>query len=134
MYGSFKCGHSKKPSNRQTRGDGKGCGYGCRTCKNRRTLLWMRTHKGWSAIEARKLRQRSIEKRMKEQRGRCAICTRKMKFPYSDHNHKCCPIGTKGCSRCRRGLLCPSCNGGLHLIENKRLHKAAIAYLKKWRA
>lgn len=44
-----------------------------------------------------------------------------MKYPYEDHNHR---TGKK------RGLLCPSCNGGLHLVESRRLLRAALKYLK----
>ena len=133
MYGSFRCGHSKKPSNRMIRGDSYGCGYGCRTCKNARTLKWHRKQpETYFRAQKVRLRKEQIDPLLKAQHNCCAICKRKMKYPYADHSHKCCPIGTKGCTKCRRGLLCPSCNGGLHLIESKRLHKAAIKYLKKW--
>ena len=132
MYGKFQCGHSKKPSNRMPRGDGLGCGYGCKICKSASNLKWRRAHPEWYLHESRKLKRQRVEPLLKGQKGRCAICRRKMKFPYEDHSHKCCPVGTSGCSKCRRGLLCPSCNAALHLLENRNLFKAAIAYLKKW--
>ena len=69
---------------------------------------------------------------LKEQRGLCAICQRKMHHPYEDHDHRHCVNTHGGCPKCRRGLLCPSCNGGLHMFDNKKIFKAAIAYLKKW--
>ena len=83
----------------------------------------------------RKRRCFLIEPLLKVQGGCCAICKRPMPRPNLDHNHKCCKPkggGGSGCAKCRRGLLCGSCNGGLHLVESKRLHKAAIQYLKYW--
>jgi hypothetical protein len=101
-------------------------------CKAR-TKRWQKKHPEWYGKEYRKRRKRRIEPLWKIQKGKCAICSRKLEHPYEDHNHSCCPITKRsGCLKCRRGLLCPSCNGGLHMFENKRLFKAAIAYLKKW--
>ena len=94
---------------------------------------WLAKNPDWSKKEYRKLRDRHRAPLLKKQKGKCAICKRKMKYPQRDHDHSCCPIGTRGgCDRCRRGLLCCGCNGSLHLVENKRLLKAAIAYLKRW--
>ena len=120
----FNCGHLRSKDNSINGG------YGflkCRVCRN--------------AQRARR-RVRILEPIMKEQNNRCAICRRKLSLlrkVCSDHNHKhkrCNSIGggsgPSGCSKCRRGILCPSCNGGLSLVENKRLLKAALAYLKKW--
>ena len=133
MYGKFKCGHSKKPSNRTPRGDGYGCGYKCKVCKKSQTLSWYRKQpNSYYRAQKARIRNERVNPLMKKQRGRCAICRRKMKYPYEDHRHKCCPVGTGGCPKCRRGLLCPSCNAALHLFEKKNLFKAAITYLKKW--
>lgn len=120
----FNCGHPRSKRNSLNAGRGF---LKCRQCRN---------------IQRARRRVRIIEPLLKAQRGRCAICRRKLdvlRKVCSDHNHKheqCNRIGggrgPSGCSKCRRGILCPSCNGGLTMVENKRLLKAAIAYLKYW--
>jgi hypothetical protein len=119
----YNCGHPRSENNNS---GGRGRPR-CRQCK----------------VKGRARRRKAVlAPLLKAQGNRCAICKRRLsilKKVCSDHNHKHKPCnrigggnGPSGCSKCRRGLLCPSCNGGLHLIENKRLHKAAVAYLKKW--
>ena len=118
----YNCGHPRSKRN------SSGSGYPrCRQCKNTRRA---------------QRRLRVIVPLLKEQGNRCAICKRKLSIlrkVCQDHNHKhkrCTRIGggngPSGCLKCRRGILCASCNGGLTLVENKRLHKAAIQYLKRW--
>jgi hypothetical protein len=126
---NFNCGHPKSNSNSMLRKDGGiVC---CRVCKAASNLKWRRKHPEWYVQEQRKLRKQRLDPLLKAQRSCCAICKRFMNFPYEDHNHSCCKTNP-GCPKCRRGLLCPSCNAALHLFENKKLFKAAIKYLKKW--
>ena len=129
---TFECGHPRSPENSNLRGDGKGRGICCRICKTKSNKKW-REKQPLTRWRAQKLRLRGnrIKPLLEIQEGRCAICRRTMTHPYEDHNHVCCKVNP-GCEKCRRGLLCPSCNGGLHLIENEQLHGAAVAYLQKW--
>ena len=120
----YNCGHPRSKRNSCNTGHGY---PKCRTCKNKQRI---------------NRRRGVIEPLLKEQRGRCAICRRKLDTlskMCQDHNHKhrrCNRIGggngPSGCPKCRRGILCACCNGSLTMVENKRLLKAAIQYLKKW--
>jgi len=123
----FGCGHPRIPSNSDSGGQGRG--PKCKICKRAGTMRWLAKHPNYGRNEQRKVKQRRVKPLMKLQKRRCAICRRLMKHPYEDHDHACCK---NGCSKCRRGLLCPSCNGGLHLVEDNKLLGAAIAYLKSW--
>jgi hypothetical protein len=94
---------------------------------------WQLKNLDWFRKEYRKLRDRRQAPILKKQKHLCAICKRKMKQAYEDHDHSCCSISKRGgCVECRRGLLCNRCNSGLHMIEDVHLLKAAIKYLKKW--
>ncbi|GAH13602.1 unnamed protein product, partial [marine sediment metagenome] len=53
-----------------------------------------------------------------------AICKIPIKKPDIDHDHE---------TGKTRGLLCSRCNLMLGAIENERFHKAAEAYLKRYR-
>lgn len=71
-----------------------------------------------------------------EQGGVCAICrgseTGGVSKRFSiDHDHKCCGI-KRACEKCRRGLLCYSCNLKLGHLENDTWKRQAIAYLNKY--
>ena len=63
-----------------------------------------------------------------EQDYKCKICDRHANnFKYGltlDHNHK---TGKP------RGLLCPACNGLLHVVENKEFYDKAIKYLNEYK-
>lgn len=49
-----------------------------------------------------------------------------------DHDHSCCPQG-RSCVKCRRGLLCSSCNIGIgNLKDSTDLLRMAILYLEKY--
>jgi len=70
------------------------------------------------------------------QNGRCAICGSPVpggqgRF-HVDHDHRCCG-SRKACEKCRRGLLCSSCNLKLGNLENLKWKRQAIAYLNKYR-
>lgn len=64
------------------------------------------------------------------QNGRCAVCLREpgkgeARFAF-DHDHE---------TGSARGVLCPSCNGGLGCFRDRPdLLQAAIAYLTQWEA
>lgn len=70
-----------------------------------------------------------VERMLKEQRGRCAICRRlpsgkgRNAILHIDHCHRSGKV---------RGLLCFNCNTGLgNLGDSKRLLVRAIKYLEK---
>jgi hypothetical protein len=59
----------------------------------------------------------------KFQKGRCWICSRKMKPAVVDHDHQ---------SGIVRGLLCRSCNQGIGLLNDSALVlRKAIKYLER---
>lgn len=65
----------------------------------------------------------AYEALLQRQRGRCAVCVEKMSRPCVDHDH------TTGVVR---EILCPLCNMILGSSrENKKILRAAIAYLEK---
>ena len=69
------------------------------------------------------------EERLLSQGGRCAICGavksgRKDGFFAIDHDHKTGIV---------RGILCIRCNNGLGYIENAKMLKSALKYLKVWK-
>ncbi len=47
-----------------------------------------------------------------------------------DHDHACCN-GSKTCGKCWRGLLCQSCNIGLHYVEREDWLDKANIYLNR---
>ncbi len=127
-YKKFRCGHSKAGNTYHYKSTTR-----CKVCRRASIDRWIKRNPGYISLQNKRRRERAVSTMMQTQKGCCAICGRKMQHPYRDHNHDCCSINKRGgCPKCRRGLLCPSCNGGLHLIENPKLLKAAIQYLKKW--
>lgn len=63
------------------------------------------------------------EEMRKKQKGKCAICGRRMKKPSVDHEHK---------TRKVRGLLCDHCNRMLGFArESIKTLKSAIGYLTR---
>lgn len=102
-----------------------------RAIYNKAIKSWRTAHPGYW----RKKRETQVEK----QRGRCAICKRKLLFPYWDHDHNCpCNKGGqtyhRGCDKCHRGVLCSDCNTKLAALEKPGWVAKAKRYLKKWRA
>ncbi len=110
----------------------------CRACHNarRRRLLenpWqLRRHKSQQLSWVYGITLDDFERILEEQGGLCAICREPPRGErlYVDHDHACCP-GRRSCGRCVRGLLCHRCNSHLAFIEDRRLHEAALAYLKE---
>lgn len=79
-----------------------------------------------------KLTINDFEKMYKSQDGKCAICKNSGKL-WVDHDHDCCPE-TRGCEKCVRGLLCPSCNTLVGYIETRgHLIEDAIEYIKLYK-
>ena len=70
---------------------------------------------------------------LESQGGACAICggqEPKRAAMSVDHNHECCPPETRGCDRCRRGILCSRCNMGIGLLgDDPDVLIAAAKYL-----
>ena len=63
------------------------------------------------------------------QGGQCAGCGQ-VKELEVDHDHNCCRPRFS-CSKCRRGLLCKSCNLGLGLLkDNPETLRSLIKYLE----
>lgn len=72
------------------------------------------------------------------QGGGCAMCGSKdpkndWNTFHVDHNHSCCSRGCHACDKCRRGLLCSTCNTKLGHLENAPWVKQARAYLAKFK-
>lgn len=65
---------------------------------------------------------------IKKQGGGCAICRRKFKKLYVDHDHSCCS-GRKTCGKCVRGLLCCRCNLQLGVAETSSTLENMRRYL-----
>lgn len=79
------------------------------------------------------LSSEDFENILEEQGRLCAICRKPSDRWHVDHDHKCCP-GTKTCGKCVRGVLCPSCNQFLGIIEGKeRFLLGAAFYFQKHR-
>ena len=67
------------------------------------------------------------------QGGACAICKSAnwgAYGPHIDHDHTCCPVRSRTCGKCFRGLLCQSCNHGIgNLKDDPVIIAAALAYV-----
>ena len=94
----------------------------------RRRAIRNRTLKEHDMTEA------EYAKQVKKQKGKCAICRQRDVRDLSiDHDHECC-AGERSCKSCNRGLLCNVCNKKLAAVEDAKFLRAAIKYLKKWKA
>jgi hypothetical protein len=71
----------------------------------------------------------------RRQKHRCAICRRLCKLLVDhDHNFGCDHNPVRSCTKCRRGLICDTCNIVLGLFEdNAKRFEAASKYIKKYR-
>lgn len=63
-----------------------------------------------------------FERMVEEQDGQCAICDAVMMPPHVDHNHLTGKV---------RRLLCFTCNGALHYLENEVWRTRAEKYLRE---
>ncbi len=98
---------------------------------NERHAVWKRApiRKNWTRAQAIKLWERykttpeEFDVMLRAQKGKCAICARKMKLLVVDHNH------TTGKNR---ALLCKGCNFGIgNFNENPIALRAAAEYLEQ---
>jgi hypothetical protein len=66
-----------------------------------------------------------IDKKIKEQNGRCAICLQPfIETPHVDHCHE---------TKKLRGLLCRTCNAGIGLLKDQfEIVERAAQYLRKF--
>lgn len=107
----------------------------CRLCNYRISGGWDKQHKKNLYKNRLKYRHNITPEELRYlktiQDGLCAICG-EHKPLHIDHDHRCCP-SEYSCIKCRRGLLCPSCNRGLGLFQdNPLLLQLAARYLKKF--
>lgn len=75
---------------------------------------------------------------LRKQDGKCAICgTSEPKGNGNtfnvDHNHKNCCDERHACDKCRRGLLCVSCNIRLGILETSGWVDKAFEYLSQFK-
>lgn len=112
----------------------------CKKCKSE----WQREYRSLNPERYKSANNKTVLKKhglsleefetlLKDQNGVCAICK---KLPtrgrlHVDHNHKCCE--KFACDKCRRGLLCQSCNGALGLVsDNIQTLLSMVEYIKQW--
>lgn len=77
------------------------------------------------------------EETLAKQGGKCAICNTTEpggtgRFNI-DHDHKCCPIKSRSCGKCIRGLLCSRCNLRLFGLEDSNWITNAFTYLQTFK-
>ena len=69
----------------------------------------------------------------------CPICMRYLVTPYADHCYAtarriCKHVVYKACLRCRRDVICPSCNSMLGLVkESVKTLERAKQYILRWK-
>lgn len=63
--------------------------------------------------------------------GMCWICVAKP-ATCIDHDHACCPVKSKSCGRCVRGMLCAACNHRL-LNDHDEWYRRSEVYLQVYR-
>jgi hypothetical protein len=72
-----------------------------------------------NALRKHGMTAESYSANLEEQGGHCALCpatTSKGERLGVDHDHNVCP-GKYACDKCRRGLLCSTCNSRLGYLE-----------------
>lgn len=132
---------------RQKLYDGQIRYYRCRVCHRRSQRDYHARNPNAARITALKsshgLTVQEFDEILQAQGGVCAICGQGQLVVKAkaggvrtqlsiDHDHRCCPR-QKSCVKCRRGLLCTSCNTALGLVDDsiERL-QMMIAYLRRW--
>lgn len=103
-----------------------GIHYTCKKCDNKRMAAWAATkppgyHRQRNLLHTYGLTLEAHDSLLAEQKGRCAICDRRLKKYGVDHNHKTNKV---------RGLLCYGCNTALGLFQDSvKTLRRAISYL-----
>lgn len=84
--------------------------------KNKKVIM----EKAWRKYGMTDMTYERFEEQLSKQDNKCAICTKIMKLPQTDHDHNTGKF---------RGLLCVACNNGLGIYE---LHKSKFEqYLRE---
>lgn len=121
---------------RNNRGDGYQSN--CKKCNTKQKSTWIQDNRDkvkWNALWNRhRLRQGELEQMLRDQDGRCAICSDLITTDtlHIDHDHTCCP-DNKSCENCRRGLLCKLCNhrvGWYEAVHKPGIEQPIRKYLK----
>lgn len=98
----------------------------CKECHKEATETWRKKEAGTNpdyyknnALRKHRMTIKLYENLLQEQDGHCALCdathTRDQRLSV-DHDHNICH-GKYACDKCRRGLLCGSCNANLGYLE-----------------
>lgn len=98
-----------------------GC-YARHALKIRNGRVSSRTKRSWNVKSRYGITHDEVERMSAEQDGKCAICCDDLGKFHIDHCHNTGRV---------RGLLCSFCNRSLTIIEDERLHRAALAYLRR---
>jgi hypothetical protein len=105
----------------------------CKECTKALTSARQKTEQG--KVNARRAKLRHLynisleqyDEMLEAQGGCCKLCGIDTPAPRQnfsvDHDHTCCPGGTRSCGKCVRGLLCLRCNNALGWFET---HKKAV--------
>lgn len=142
----------------QDRSNSAGLGYICKSCERKKTKAYLAANPGrsrgqqrdWHARHPGKHREYALWHQhgltteefsllLARQNNMCLICDRPLvpygeaaDAPYIDHDHNCCPE-RRSCVKCRRGILCTSCNHGIgRFFDNPKLLRLAAAYLENF--
>jgi hypothetical protein len=108
----------------------------CRTCANESARRWCKRNSANNNKHTKKWKygrdaEAHYETQAKRQKGKCAVCIKRMSKPMRDHAHTCCP-GFRSCGRCLRGLLCLSCNFRVSHELEQRFLRLSECSLSKW--
>lgn len=88
----------------------------CKICSTSNKTDWIKENRDktfWNRLWSRhRIRPQQLIDLLEEQNWRCKLqCGKELTIQtlHVDHNHSCCGK-EKSCIKCRRGLLCQSCN------------------------
>ncbi len=124
-----KCGEPRiadklKRDKLRKHGKADWCGrcYSRHAYKIRNGRVASSTKRKWNVKARYGVTPQDVEEMVAAQKGTCAICTTELGNYHIDHCHATGAV---------RGLLCSFCNRSLKIVEDDRLHKAAVAYLRR---
>jgi Recombination endonuclease VII len=100
-------------------------GSKCKFCQRMYRKTWYKNHPGYDRERYSGFDNITFERKLKEQKGKCAICERLMASPHADHDHETGQL---------RDLLCSSCNLAIgHLQDDPLIAARAYEYLFRWK-